>query len=65
MHACEQKLEKLLRFHRQNVFDEETGDAHARAIRRLKRTITARTMANDRRERESIRKGEMLARMGY
>lgn len=38
------KLEKLLRYHRQNVFDEKTGNLHARAIMRLKRTRTFKDM---------------------
>jgi hypothetical protein len=38
------KLEKLLRYHRQHVFDDKTGDLHARAIVRLKRTRTFKDM---------------------
>jgi hypothetical protein len=38
------KLEKLLRYHRQHVFDDKTGDAHERAIVRLKRTRTFKDM---------------------
>lgn len=41
MSALVEKLERLLRHHRQRVFDPN-GAAHARAIRRLKATRTAR-----------------------
>ena len=34
------KLQRLLRFHRQNVFNETNGDAHGRALHRLKRSAT-------------------------
>lgn len=54
------KLEKLLRYHRQNVFvDGAEGERHARALRRLKATPTARAIfaarANDSRHRASER----------
>lgn len=40
------KLELLLRFHRQNVFDDDAAkaDRHHRALLRLKRTQTFRAM---------------------
>ena len=40
----EQKLVRLLRYHRQRVFDPQQGDRHHRAILRLKRTVTARAV---------------------
>lgn len=61
----EEKLRRLLRYHRQRVFDEVTGDIHARAIDRLKRTKTYRDMCDANRDRASIRIGESLTRMGY
>jgi hypothetical protein len=59
------KLERLLRYHRQRVFDEKTGDAHARAIGRLKKTKTFRAMCEANRELESILLGAHLTNMGY
>jgi hypothetical protein len=47
MHA---KLESLLRFHRQNVFNEHNGDAHHRALLRLKRTKAYRDMCEANRQ---------------
>ena len=48
------KLERLLRYHRQHVFDEKTGDAHTRAILRLKKTKTFKAMCerNDAMDRQ-------------
>lgn len=40
----QKKLEKLLRYHRQHIFDEKTGDAHTRALVRLKKTKTFQNM---------------------
>lgn len=59
------KLQILLRYHRQNVFNEKTGEAHGRAIDRLKKTKTFLAMCQDNRDRASIRHGEALTRMGY
>jgi hypothetical protein len=61
----ERKLQRLLRFHRWNVFNEENGDSHYRALMRLKRTKTFIALCENRRERAAIRKGEALERMGY
>lgn len=36
----ERKVRRLLRYHRRRVFDPITGDAHERAIKRLKKTRT-------------------------
>jgi hypothetical protein len=58
------KMERLLRHHRQRVFDAD-GDLHHRALRRLKRTRTFRAMCADNEARASIRQGERYARMGY
>lgn len=59
------KLEKLLRFHRQHVFDERYGDAHGRAIARLKRTKTFKALCQHNVDLASIRLGERLTRQGY
>ena len=61
----EEKLRRLLRYHRRHVFDEVTGDAHGRALDRLKRTKTYKAMCDANRDRASIRIGESLTRMGY
>lgn len=60
-----QKLEKLLRYHRARVFDAKTGDAHGRAIDRLKRSQTFAALCQYNRDLESIHAGESLTRMGY
>ena len=59
------KLARLLRMHRQNVFNIVSGDAHHRAILRLQRTSAYRAMVERNRAEENIRNGERLARMGY
>ncbi len=59
------KLEKLLRFHRQNVFNEHNGDNHHRAILRLKKTATFREMCGRNDAHSRYLHGERLARMGY
>jgi hypothetical protein len=59
------KLERLLRYHRQRVFDEKTGDAHGRALGRLKKTKTFRAMCEANRERQGIARGARLTGMGY
>lgn len=61
----QKKLERLLRYHRQRVFDEQTGDAHGRAIARLKRTQTYKALCAANRDRARIRHEESLTRMGY
>lgn len=61
----QKKLERLLRYHRQRVFDEVTGDAHGRALDRLKKTKTFRAMCEGNRERQSIARGARLTNMGY
>ena len=58
------KLERLLRYHRQRVFDSN-GDAHHRALLRLKKTKTFAAMTALNREAASIRLGERLTAMGY
>ena len=60
-----EKLNRLLRFHRQHVFDEKIGDAHHRAILRLKKSRTFANMCEANRERANIRAGERLTSMGY
>lgn len=59
------KLERALRHHRQRAFDPRSGDAHARALQRLKRTATFRCLCRDNDDRAHLRAGERLARMGY
>ena len=46
------KLEKLLRYHRQNVFDNDIAkaDRHERALKRLKKTQSYKDMCKARRE---------------
>lgn len=59
------KLARALRQHRQRVFDPRSGDAHERALRRLKRTATFRCLCRDNEDAARLRAGERLAAMGY
>jgi hypothetical protein len=60
----ESKLERLLRWHRQHVFDDgAAGDRHARALRRLKATATARAIFAARDTASRYRASERLLRM--
>jgi len=59
-----EKLNKLLRKHRQCVFGV-TGDLHHRALLRLKRTATFKAMCRDNDYAAQIRAGKRLAGMGY
>ena len=60
----ENKLESLLRWHRQNVFnDGADGDRHERALRRIKRTATARAVFQARKDAADYRASERLLRM--
>lgn len=56
------KLTALLRFHRRNVFNEHNGDAHHRALLRLKRTQTYCAMCAANREAANDRKSARLLR---
>jgi len=56
------KLEKLLRYHRQRVFDDITGDLHERALKRLKRTRTFKYMCERRQDEARHRSSERLLR---
>lgn len=56
----ESKLTRLLRWHRQNVFNESDGEAHSRAIARLKNTATARRIFEARAEMARHRAGQRL-----
>jgi hypothetical protein len=58
----EEKLTRLLRFHRQRVFDTDTvaADRHERALRRLIRTRTYRAMCEANRERQEHAAGQRL-----
>ena len=60
----EEKLDRLLRWHRQNVFEDgETGERHARALRRLKQTATARSIFAAREDASRDRASARLLRM--
>ena len=60
------KLDRLIRHHRNRVFDEHSGHAHHRAILRLKqRTVTGKAMAFDRWAGRVQREGTRLTSMGY
>jgi hypothetical protein len=61
----EEKLTRLLRYHRQRVFDATTGDMHHRAILRLKLTTTFKNMAERNADRARQRYADALTRMGY
>lgn len=63
--ALAKKYDRLVRMHRQNVFDERSGDAHSRAIGRLQRTTTSMAMAFDRWSGRQVRLGQQLSAMGY
>lgn len=58
------KLERLLRYHRQRVFDAN-GDLHHRAILRLKRTATFKRLAANNIAAAQQRLGDRLTGMGY
>lgn len=58
------KLQALLRFHRQHVFDDgAAGERHHRALLRLKSSATFADMAKQNRAAESHRASERLLRM--
>lgn len=59
------KLERLIRRHRARVFDDQAGDAHHRAVTRLKRTVTYQAQSWERHYDAMLRHGERLTRMGY
>lgn len=59
-----EKLQRLMRMHRQRVFDAN-GAGHTRALHRLKRTKTFLAMAERNRAAERVRQGERYAGMGY
>ncbi len=56
------KLERLLRYHRQNVFDdcEFKADCHSRALARLKASKTFAEMCRDNEDRERQRHSDRL-----
>ena len=56
------KIDRLLRFHRQRVFGAN-GDAHARAIARIKRTRIYSAVDAARRAAASHRASERLLRL--
>lgn len=61
----ENKLERLLWYHRANVFDdnEAVADRHVRALRRLKRTATYRAMVKRRADDDAYRASERFLSM--
>ena len=59
------KLQRLLRLHRQHVFDDDIGIYHHKALLRLKKTKTFKAYCEANRQAEQYRAGERLARMGY
>jgi hypothetical protein len=58
-----EKLARLLAYHRRNVFNEHNGDAHHRALLRLKRTETFKAYCNANRDAAAHRKSERLLSM--
>ncbi len=58
------KLQKLLRHHRQNVFGP-AGDAHERAIVRLKKSTTFKEMCKLNKDAAKARLSQSYERMGY
>ena len=58
------KLQRLLRFHRQNVFGE-SGEAHGRAIDRLKRSKTFKAMCEAHEEQARIRTERHMTALDY
>jgi hypothetical protein len=57
------KLTALLAFHRRNVFNERNGDAHGRALMRLKRTRTYLDMCQANRDAAIYRQSQKLLSM--
>ena len=60
-----EKLQRLLRIHREHAFDPSTGDAHCRAIVRLKRTQTWQAMMARNEGEARVRDHDRLARQGH
>ena len=54
------KLNRLIRYHRQNVFNETQGDAHFRALMRLKKSKTFAAYCQQNRDADLHRKSERL-----
>lgn len=59
-----EKLQRLIRYHRQRVFDDN-GELHTRAIERLKRSATFKRMAQENRDRAERARERMYTGMGY
>ena len=59
------KLQRLLRLHRQHVFDDDVGIYHHKALVKLKKTQTFKAYCNANYEAAQHRASERLARMGY
>ena len=60
-----EKLNRLVRWHRQNVFDDNPAKAarHERALKRLKQTPTARLVYAGQAARGKWRESERLLRL--
>ena len=56
------KLERLLRYHRQNVFDkcDLVADRHSRALRRLRATYTFKAMCQGSEDAQRYRASERM-----
>jgi hypothetical protein len=65
MNALTHKLERLMRRHRQHAFDDRSGEAHTRALYRLKRTQTWATLMRSNEDAERQRQNARLDAMGY
>lgn len=59
----EQKLDRLMRHHRMHAFDDRSGPAHERALRRLKNTKVAAAVFLRRQNAADDRVSERLLRM--
>jgi hypothetical protein len=59
------KAERLVRHHRNNIFDDDDtiADRHCRTLRRLRRTATWRALVERRVDAEAHRKSERLLSM--
>lgn len=61
----ESKMSRLLRYHRQNVWDDDVAkaDRHTRALHRLKMSMTFRAMAYRNESEAAQRRSDALLRL--
>jgi hypothetical protein len=60
----EKKLDSLLRWHRQNAFEDgHKGECHRRALLRLKKTKTAKEIFKNREDTARQRSSDRLLRL--